>query len=181
MRVEYILEEKDFLDHQLYGASRSNNIKKKRQKSRVRIPIVYMILSLVTIYNQIVYMSVGLIVFAVLWFFLYPLWEKQRYINHYKAFIKENYKGRINRNVTLEINEEYIIGKDGESESKVVTKEIERIDEIPSEIFIKLKTGQSFILPKDKIKDLPGLITQLKELAAGLKVEYNAENNWEWK
>ena len=84
------------------------------------------------------------------WYFLYPFWEKQRYIKHYQVFIRENYKDILGRIATLELNNDYILAKDNGNESKVLTAEIKKINEIPSAIYIRLNGGQSFLLPKDK-------------------------------
>jgi len=63
----------------------------------------------------------------------------------------------------------------------VLTTEIEQIHEIPTTIFVRLKSGQSFILPKDKIEHVHMLIVRLKELADYLKIKYEDDDTWEWK
>jgi len=113
--------------------------------------------------------------------FIYPRWEKQYYTRHYKGFIKENYKNRFDRIATLELTNDYILAKDNGSESKVLTTELEEICEIPTTIFVRLKGGQSFILPRDKIVEFDNLKSRLRELASYLKIDYVTDENWEWK
>jgi|GEM_PF-7130472 len=48
-------------------------------------------------------------------------------------------------------------------------------------IFVRLKGGQSFILPKDKITDFDKVKVRLKELADHLKIKYINEEKWNWK
>jgi hypothetical protein len=81
----------------------------------------------------------------------------------------------------LEFNNEYILAKDHGSESKILTTELEEICEIPSTIFVRLKGGQSIILPKDKIANFDNLKVRLKELANYLKIKYDTYEKWEWK
>lgn len=81
----------------------------------------------------------------------------------------------------MEFNNEYILAKDNGNESKVLTTEIEEICEIPTTIFVRLKGGQSFILPKDKITDFDKVKVRLKELADHLKIKYINEEKWNWK
>ncbi len=102
-------------------------------------------------------------------------------IKHYQGFIKENYKDRLGRTATLEFSNDYILAKDNGSESKVLTTEVEEIFEIPTTIFVRLKGGQSFILPKDKISNIDNVTTRLKELADYLKIKYERDDNWKWK
>lgn len=181
MTIELKIDENDFLTHQLYTASKSARIKRKRQRNKVVMPLIYIALGIVFFFSNRVATGIIFFIIAPLWFFIYPVWERQRYIKHYKDFIKENYKDRHGSTGTLELSNDYILAKDNGGESKVLTKEIEVINEIPSAIYIKLKGGQSFILPKDKISDTGTVTIRLKELAAWLSIPYNIEDTWEWK
>jgi uncharacterized protein YlzI (FlbEa/FlbD family) len=181
MKVDFQIDENDFLMHQLFVASRSAQIKKKRQRSRVVVPLFYAALAFLFLTENKYALAIGFLTFALLWFFLYPYWERRRFINHYRKFIKENYTGRLGRTATLAFYDDFIIAKDNGSESKVLTTEIEQINEIPTTIFVRLKGGQSFILPKDKIENVNMLIIRLKELANHLRVKYEDDDKWEWK
>ena len=117
---------------------------------------------------------------GVLWFLLYPIWERRRYVNHFRAFIKENFKDQSRADVTMEITDDYLLARDVGNEGKVKTSEILEIDEIPSTIFIRLKGGQSFILPKEKIVNIEAVKETLKELAKRLNIEYDNDELWKW-
>ena len=110
-----------------------------------------------------------------------PLWERRNYINHYAGFINENYTDRTGRIASLKFHNDYILAKDYGSESKILTTELEEICEIPSAVFVKLKGGQSLILPKDKITDFYKVKARLEELANHLKIKYNIDEKWRWK
>lgn len=181
MTIDYKIDENDFLTHQLFVASKSDRIKKKRQKSKVIVPLIYVAFGLLFFFEDKFSLTIIFFVIGLLWFFIYPLWERRHYIKHYKGFIKENYKDRLGRSATLEFSNDFIIAKDNGSESKVLTTELEEINEIPSTIFVRLKGGQSFILPKDKIANIDNVKARLKDLAAYLKIKYNTDEKWEWK
>lgn len=181
MTIKYKLDENDFLTHQLFVASKSDRIKKKRKRSKVLVPLVYIALGLYFLIENKYSLTIILFIIGLLWFIIYPLWEKRHYVKHYKGFIKENYKDRIGRIGTLEINNDYIIAKDNGSESKILTTELEEINEIPSSIIVRLKEGQSLLLPKDKVSDINSVSARLKELAIYLKIKYDIDEKWEWK
>lgn len=181
MTIDYTIDENDFLTHQLFLASKSVRIKKKRQRSKVILPLIYIAFGLLFLFEDKVSLTITFFIIGFLWFFIYPLWEKRLYINHYKGFIKENYKDRFGRIATLEFSNEYILAKDDGSESKVLTTELEEIFEIPAAIFITLKGGQSLILPKDKITNFDSVKARLRELSNYLKINYNTDEKWEWK
>ncbi|MCC5936232.1 MAG: YcxB family protein [Lunatimonas sp.] len=181
MTIDYKIDENDFLTHQLFVASKSDRIKKKRQRNKVILPLIYIAFGLLFLYQDKVLLAIIFFIIGLLWFLIYPIWERRHYIKHYKGFIKENYKDRLGRTATLEFNNEYILAKDNGSQSKVLTTELEEICEIPSTIFVRLKGGQSFILPKDKITDFDKVKAKLKELADHLKIKYDTDEKWEWK
>ena len=181
MTIDFKIDQKDFLTHQLFLASRSTRIKRKRRRSKMAVPLFYLAFAVFCLYEDKVWMSILFTLIAILWFFIYPLWERRHYIRHYKGFIKENYKERLDVIATLEFNDDYILAKDNGSDSKVLTTEVEEICEIPTRIFVRLKGGQSFILPKDKIRDLDNLKLRLKELSNHLKIKYQTDEKWEWK
>ncbi len=181
MTVDYKIDENDFLTYQLYMASNSERIRKRRQRNKVMVPGLYAAMAIVFLFMDKTSLAIIFFIIAVLWYFFYPFYERKHHYNHFKGLIRENYKERLDRSGTLEINNNFILVKDDGSESKLLTKEIEGIDEIITTIFVRLKTGQAFILPKDKIKDLDLLINRLKELANHLNIVYKTDLNWVWK
>ncbi len=165
MTIDYKIDENDFLTHQLFVASKSDRIKKKRQRSKLIVALIYVVFGLLFLLQDKISLAIIFFIIGILWFFIYPIWERRHYINHYKRFIRENYKDRLGRTATLEFNNEYILAQDNGSESKILTIELEEICEIPTTILVRLKGGQSFILPKDKITDFDKVKARLKELA----------------
>ena len=122
-----------------------------------------------------IFVSIG-----VLWFLIYPIWERRHYIKHYRGFIKENYKDRIGQTGSITFGDEYILAKDSGSESKLQLTELEQIDEIGTLILVRLKGGQSFVLSKEKLNNLNDVVNNLKELANRLNIDYKIDLNWKW-
>jgi ABC-type multidrug transport system fused ATPase/permease subunit len=181
MTIHYKIDESDYLIHQLFVASKSERIKKKRLRSRIIVPLIYVVLGLYFLVQSNVLLAIIIFIIGILWFFVYPIWERRHYIKHYKGLIKENYKDSLGIIATLEFDNDYILAKDTGSESKILTTEIEDICEIPTTVFVRLKGGQSLILPKDKIANFESLKSRLKELANHLKIKYNTDEKWEWR
>ena len=181
MTINYKIDENDYLRHQLFVASKSEHIKKKRLRSRILVPLIYVVLGLYLLFQSNIPLAIIIFILGMLWFFVYPIWERRHYIKHYKGFIKENYKDSLGITATMELNNDYILAKDSGSESKILTTEIEEINEIPTTVFVRLKGGQSLILPKDKIANFDSLKGRLKEIANHLKIEYISDEKWEWK
>ncbi|WNM18171.1 YcxB family protein [Flavobacterium capsici] len=58
---------------------------------------------------------------------------------------------------------------------------IEEIIEIKDYIYLKIKTGGYFILPKSKIENVTEVQINLASLAEKLKINYTKELEWKWK
>ncbi|HEY0262049.1 MAG TPA: hypothetical protein VGB95_03425 [Chitinophagales bacterium] len=180
--VTFQLDENDFLTSLLFLASKSDQIKKIRQRNKIVIPLLYVGLGLLLgLWGSDIGFLVTFLVVGFLWFLLYPLWEKRRYVNHYKQYIQETYKERIGKNMTVEFNNEFVVARDSGSETKTLTTVLDEINEISSLIILRMKSGQTFILPKDKIMNVDSVIVELKDLAACLKIQYIVDEKWEWK
>lgn len=181
MNISFEIDENDYLTYQLFVASKSVRIKKRRLRNKLIVPLIYGAFGVMLLFRGTVSIAISFFIFGLLWFFIYPLWERRRYIKHYQVFIRENYKDRLGKMVTLEFNNDFIFAKDSGRESRVLTTELEEICEIPTAVFVRLKGGQAFLLPKDKIENMETVITNLKELATHLDIKYELHEKWEWK
>ncbi len=181
MTIEYSVDENDFINFQLYVASKSDRIRKKRENNKWIVPIIYGVIGILFLFKENLIIAISFFAFGMLWLFIYPIWERRHYVKHFQSFIRENYKERVRKPTTMEFGTDFLFARSGEMESKIPKKEIEEIIELPEMILMKLKTGQAFIFPKNKIKDLEEFRTMLKELAGHLNISYNIEESWEWK
>ncbi|WP_185146634.1 YcxB family protein [Chryseobacterium sp.] len=181
MTLQFSLDETDYLNYQLFTASKSRNIIKKRQRNRFLLPVFFIVLGLFPRFDLTERFAQIYILIALLWLLLYPLWEKKMYINHFKKHITEHHKNNFGRTSTLEFEERAIIAKDENSESKISFNEFEQIDEVPSAIYIKLKSGQSIILPKKSANNIDEIKVFLRNLSNDIKIKYIDDNEWKWK
>lgn len=180
MELNYSLNENDFLQYQLYAASKSRQIKKSRNKS-ITVFIILCIFFSVLFYlmnNEIpsFFILISLIIISGLYF-----QTKKRYINYYKKFIEENYKERIGLPCKMIFADTELIAKDYLSESKVKYESFSQINEIKDYYFLKIKTEQSFIVPKRVIINDADFLNMLKVLQTEYQIILNQELDWKWK
>jgi len=181
MTLQYTLDENDFLTHQLYIASKSERIRKIRKRGRLVLSIAYALMALLFYFQGKSSLMIIFLILALCWFIINPFFERKKYVRHYKKFIAECYKIRIGRMATLTINNECFVTKDDGGESKIIATETEEIVEIPSLFLLRLKSGQSLIIPKNKIGNADEVKNELLGLADFLKISYTVEENWKWK
>ena len=178
MNINYQLTNLDFLEYQLYTSSKSELHKKRRFRSRIIIPIIYIVIGIIfTNQNGKYGIGIAFVVFAILWLVFYPMYSKWRYKRHFQKHVEENYKNRINKPVEIDIDENSVNAKDFTSESKINGTELKELIETKDHFFIKLTTDLSLIVPKHSIDN----ITEFKKRVTELGAEYIDELNWEWK
>lgn len=181
MNLEYALTEQDFLDYQMYSATKSARINKKRQRSRMGMSLLYLAFGVFFLATQSYAFGAVFMGFAIIWFFARPMLDKKRYEKHFLGFINEHYKDSFDRKVNLELTDDYIFAKEAGMESKVATEEIVEVNELQKLLLIKLKKGQAVLLPKHSMESSDQLIAKLKEIAAKLNIPYTEELDWKWR
>jgi hypothetical protein len=181
MNLSYKVDETDYLMNNLYIASNSETIKKRRQKTKLIIPIIYAVFGLYLMIVDEEILAIIILIFALLWFFYYPKREARIYLKNYRNMIRENFKDIFDTETTLDFFDEYMFLKDDVSESKIIISKIDEIIEIYAMIFIKIKGGQTIIIPKYKMGNIDIEKKYLKELADTLNIKYNYNEKWRWK
>lgn len=89
MELHYTLDQNDFLQHQLYLASKSERIKKKRRKSwgmacLASLSLCYLFFAMDN--NFLMYSFLGFTIFTALF---YPLYLRRLYYKHYQKYIAD--------------------------------------------------------------------------------------------
>lgn len=179
--IKLKLNKEDLVAFQLFVASNSERLIKKRKQTRMRLPIVYIFLALVMFYNAQVLFGSFLLAFSILWFYYYPMFESKKYVKHYSSYVNENFKSKLDLETKLEFTDEEIRTYDNMGSSIIKNETITHIDETLVYIFIRLETGMGIILPKSKIKNLDELEKWIDRLSIKYKISKNVNLDWVWK
>lgn len=179
MKLKYALSFSDFLEYQLYFSSKSEVQQKNRKKSRNIVPLIYAILIIIVLFINQYIIATTFTIIAIAWYLFHPLYAKYRYKRHFEKHIKENYKNRIDKEVTLDFNEETKTLSATDSGTKTVIKasEFDKLIELKDHFFLKLKSEVALVIPKHVIADK----SEFKKVFSNLNVGYTNETNWEWK
>jgi YcxB-like protein len=181
MTTSYNLDQQDYLTHLHYASSHTERFIRMRKRTRLMMPCFFILIGLLLIGGESKTLSIIYFILAPVWYFFYPMFEKGSYTKQFKKFVQMSYKGVIDKITSFELEDDFISTKISGGESKVPTSEIEVIDEISSAVYIKLKSGATIILPKNKVSNIDAFIAHLKEIAKAHGVGYNVENDWVWK
>ena len=178
MTINYQLSNSDYLTFQLYTSSKSELHKKRRNLSRILIPVIYVLFGIyLVMFSRVVtsgYVFIGL---SIVWYALHPFYSRWRYKNHFKKHVEHNYKNRINKPISIEFDKDFIISKDFTSESKISHSELKELIEIDSHFFIALTSDLALIVPKHVVSDIIAFKKKITDYGA----DYKDELNWKWK
>jgi len=181
MNLDYSLDKADFLEYQLYTASRSEITKKSIRKSRYLIPIVYVMLGLISLFLKEIFFGFLILGIALSWYFLFPLYNRGRYVRHFSKYLDEHYKNKYEKLVNVYFSDDFIETSDFTGSSKIKIKEIAEVNEIRDYIFIKITTSETLIIPKNKIQNIDDLNERLMKIVSDLGINHNIDLNWKWK
>ena len=181
MKFIYTLNENDFLNHQLYLASKSERIKRNRLKNRLWVVVAFLSLaSLFYVKNDIV----------LLWYFLvaaliagvfYPFYSRRLYRRHYQKFIRENYEHKIGKEFALHLDSEKLWSKDELSEGSLSLSALRDIVEVPTAFYLKTSSSSALLLTKNQIGDLNAVRAELESVSSRYGIPYQQELTWQWK
>lgn len=176
MNYEYQIKEKDLLEFQIYTASKSERINRKKKAGRIIMTIValFLVLNFYSASNTAMTIYFSIVAVAI-WVF-YPRYFKWRYTKMYSNFIIENYSSRVDKTEFVEIHKDHIFVKDNTGEGKVELSDIESIIETENSLFVKFSMGTALVMPKDQVSNY----TEILDYYKNIKVPYIDETNWKW-
>ena len=120
---------------------------------------------------------IGFGVVAVLWYMLYPKYQKHRYRNHFLNHVIDSCKNRINIPIEFEMDSEYVYSRDAGSESKIKRSELASLIELKERFFLKMKTDVSLIIPKSAISNIDSFKAEIAQIG----IPCIDELDWEFK
>jgi len=153
MKFEYKINEQDYLGFQLFTASKSPRITKRKRNGQVLFTLAMILFAVLFYLNGNTPMTIYFVFAAIICGLFYPKYFKWMYKRHYQKYIRENFSKMFGQTEILEIRASYILTKDISGEGRINLTGIEKVDETNNHFFIKIITGISIIIPKRDIKN----------------------------
>lgn len=185
MRIQYILDKEDFLNFQLFTTSTLESAVRRRRKIRIFVPFIYLALGFWLYFKDQennYKLTIFLILFAILWYFIFPIFEARSYRNKLRKFIEVNYKDSLPMSVEMELEKESMYSIGLELENRIFYRDLDNIQETDHYLFVKIaETGQTLIFPKDKITNHQDLSNHFIAIAQNRNLPYAHYGDWRWK
>jgi ABC-type multidrug transport system fused ATPase/permease subunit len=181
MHLTFTLSQEDILQMQLFMASLSEQVRKKRRMTHLRVPIIYILLAGVLMLTSDWVVGIVFVCIAVVWYFVYPSYQARHYRKYYSKFVAENLAKRTIQPTELSFGEEYVGCLDYSGDSKLRTDTIERMDEVRDYCFLKFNSGGGMVIPLGQWSDSAAVSGELKTWAAAHQIPYHTDLDWKWQ
>lgn len=181
MTYGYVPDEKDYLTYLYYVTTNSDRVRKKRTMNKLVILFLYFIAG-IFLYNSQGPVNAGfffLLCFPM--YFFYTYFEKRQYLRHFTRYIKANYSQEIGVPVAINLGDEGISVKVGDTETKIPWSEVIQVNETSTMLLIEEKNQNAIVIPKQKTSGIDQLIAELKTISITNHFPYNEELSWKWK
>lgn len=183
MQISYQIKEEDYLTHQLYTASKSKAIKRKRFVFWLIAPLAYASMGYLS-YFQFRQYDVGMVMggLSIFWLITYPFYSRWNYKRHYSKHIKKHLKEQFDQQVSLELADKHLVISDAKDNSnKIAFSTLKEIVELPDHFLIRLAASSSIILPKREFKEIKELQKFLGLIVTRHKVPFRKDIKWKWR
>jgi hypothetical protein len=175
MKFEYTLLEEDFLAFQLFNVSTVGNLKKRKRRAQILLPVSFLALAVMFYLDANTVMSLYFVGCAVVFALFYGRYMRWRYKQHYIKQVKRYYSGLFGNQIELQLLDDHLFSQDKSGEVKVKLTEITVVNEIETHFFLLVSNANSLIIPKNKVD-----VSQLKNRFQELNISINEHLDWAW-
>jgi len=174
MEFTYTIRADNFLEYYLFMVSESKTITRKRNIAKYSFSVIYLLFGIYFFSFSKYLLGIAFIAISIAWYYFYPLLNKRSLKRFYVNHLAQNYKQKMDSQTILNVGTTSIIIVDANSENQIDISELDKIIETALSFFIKLKSGTSFIVPKDQID-----ILLFREQINALQIAIQDSTNWQ--
>ena len=174
------LEKEDYLRFLLFTASKSKRMRTKRIRSWILTTLVFLFIGLMFSLKEDKFTAYYFLISSAICLFFYPFYYRWRYKRFYEKYIQGSYKRRIGIITEVGFEDGFITSKDSFGEEKIRLAEIEFIYEIKDDLFIRIKNGETVVIPS-KTSDYTEFKNDLTVLTKDLDIIWETELDWKWR
>ena len=178
---QYSLDENDFLQHQLFVASKSERIKKQRTRGWLIYTVSFFMLGFLFHQSENIVLAYYFSICGLTFLLFFPFYQNWYYKRHYQRVVIDNSKSRFGQIENLSFTDKFVEMSDTTGESKILLQEIENVTETGKYFYLKMKAAGHLIIPKSKIDNVDVVRNEFKELCKRLSINFASDLNWKWK
>lgn len=180
MTYTFSLDKNDYLNHQLFFASVTLNVKEQIKNSWMTWTLSYLMLSFCFFVEHKLVLSVAFLILGISWPFFYPSYAKKRNQKHFERFVTLVLENKFDLSSTITIDDQIIHSEEEDYEMKIGINQVKHIYETQDYFYAHLKSGVTFIFPRKKIENVAVLEDQLRDIATKNQISFTEMLDWKW-
>ncbi len=180
MHLEYRLSEDDFLQYQLYYLYHSGTLKGHLLRSRIIISILFGLLFYTYYMHDNTYYAYIFLFAAIALLILLPYILNGVHKKTSLGQVREIYKYRFGKELNVWFNKDNFVIVDEATKTETNYTALEKVVELSSHYFVKVKSRNTLIIPKSELENLDELKKTLQRISKQSKIEYATELEWKW-
>ena len=181
MVFSFKLEEVDYHTHLLYTISKSSSANKTRALTRLLMTIALLLFAFISYSKGSFIQTIYFGSLSLLTFLLMPIYTRWSYKKTYLKHVRKFYKERLFQATSITFKNESMEIADKDGVSEINFNDIIEINELQDYYFLKVKNGQSIIIPLTKVNDKEKLYTIIIGITQFHNIKWNIDTNWTWK
>ncbi len=176
-----ILEEKDYLQHQLFLASVSPIKVRNRTRSRWINSLLILIFSMIAYYNGNIHLAIYFGITSILFFTIYPVYSRWSQKRQYSKYVKDNFSSSFGKDINFEFRNDEFYSQDETGEGSIKYADLDIIYETNDYFILLFTEGDSYLISKAKVNDLEHIRTKINELQLNFEIPFVQQLDWVWK
>lgn len=182
LELDYNFDEEDFLQLQLYFASKDEAQIKQRKKEKYRIIGLSILCGLLLFFDEgyrlLSYFFLGS---AVFFFAIYPWWSVWFYKRMYKKHISEKLREDFPYNTKLLLGSDVIEIETKKGRSYYGLDDLNTMIETERYFFVIMSRQVSVIIPKHRMNNVEEIRMQLLHYKENNSVSFVEDLDWRWR
>ena len=150
LTISFSIDQKDYLQYQLFNASQSKVLQNRTKRNTWLVPIIYLSMALASVVMGNYILTGVFIIIAAAWVLGYPSFQRKRYFKYFTKASLETYGTQVDT-IHYDLTDNALHGKSSLGESNIYVEQITAINEIQDYFYVRLKRGATIIFPKAKL------------------------------
>lgn len=181
MQINYTLEEKDYLNFQLYHVSTNTNIKKQRRNTQIIVAIAVFLLGIFFLIFGDKWEGIYFLAGAIPVYYLCGFYAGWLYRFTIRKHVSNIYKRTTPRQAKLLILDDIIEYSERGLTSKYKFEELESVSNLRKYIFFKINETSFIILPKRELSDINYVVNHIRDYTLKYKIPFREKSKWKWR
>jgi hypothetical protein len=178
--IDHKLEMEDYVAAQFYMATKSEMYQKQKRFTHRVVPLIYAVIGVVLFLLQFRSTPIFAILVSVLWFILFPIYNRRSQIKTHRAMYTQFLKDFPGSSGRISMDETYILSEENGLDLKLYGSGVRYIAELAHTVVIASNSNLFLAFSKDGVEGIEEFCGALRKFATDNEIPYSQDLNWKY-